>query len=71
LRSALQGLASQRGYQLHAPPLELCGDNAAMIAWAGAQRHVRGFRDGLDFSARARWPLDPDAPPAQGAGVKA
>ncbi len=71
LRAALDDLARARGYQLHAPPLELCGDNAAMIAWAGAERHVRGISDGLGFSARARWPLDPDAPPALGAGVKA
>ena len=71
LRAGLAALAEVHGYRLHAPPLVLCGDNAAMIAWAGAERHARGLIDGFDFTARARWPLDPDAPPAIGAGVKA
>src|SRR3546814_8084635 len=53
-----------------APPGWLCTDNAAMIAWAGAERFQHGLIDGLDAVARARWPLDPDAPPARGAGVK-
>jgi N6-L-threonylcarbamoyladenine synthase len=51
--------------------MALCTDNAAMIAWAGAERLVRGMTDGLDAAARARWPLDPAAEPAPGAGVKA
>ena len=48
------------------PPPALCTDNAAMVAWAGAERLARGLTDGLDFTARARWPLDPDATPALG-----
>jgi N6-L-threonylcarbamoyladenine synthase len=39
-----------------------------MVAWAGAERLARGWTNGLDFAARARWPLDPDAVPALGAG---
>ena len=39
-----------------------------MVAWAGAERLARGWTDGLDFTARARWPLDPDATPALGFG---
>jgi N6-L-threonylcarbamoyladenine synthase len=39
-----------------------------MVAWAGAERLARGFSDGLDFEVRARWPLDPQALPALGAG---
>jgi N6-L-threonylcarbamoyladenine synthase len=39
-----------------------------MVAWAGAERLARGLTDGLDFEVRARWPLDPDAPAALGAG---
>jgi N6-L-threonylcarbamoyladenine synthase len=42
-----------------------------MIAWAGAERLKRGLIDPLDFKARPRWPLDPDAVPVRGAGVKA
>ena len=71
LRAALGALAAAEGYALHVPPPELCTDNAAMIAWAGAERRVRGLADGLDAPARARWPLDPGAAPAIGAGVKA
>lgn len=53
------------------PPIELCTDNAAMIAWAGALRFAEGLVDPLDAPARARWPLDPEAERARGAGVKA
>ena len=49
----------------------LCTDNAAMIAWAGAERLALGQSDPLDFVARPRWPLDPDAEPVRGAGAKA
>ena len=40
------------------PPLELCTDNGAMIAWAGAERLALGLTDTLDVAPRARWPLD-------------
>ena len=53
------------------PPGWLCTDNAAMIAWAGAERFAKGLTDALDAPARARWPLDPDAEKVRGAGVKA
>ncbi len=49
----------------------LCTDNAAMIAWAGAERFGQGLTDTLDAPARARWPLDPNADKVRGAGVKA
>ena len=68
LRAALARTAATAGYSLHVPPPALCTDNAAMVAWAGAERLVRGLTDGLDFQVRARWPLDPDAAPALGAG---
>jgi N6-L-threonylcarbamoyladenine synthase len=54
-----------------APPLELCTDNGAMIAWAGIERLREGASDPLDIAARPRWPLDPEAEPVRGAGYKA
>lgn len=71
VRTALTGLAESHGLPFVAPPLWLCTDNAAMIGWAGALRYEAGLVDGLDAPARARWPLDPDAEKARGAGVKA
>ena len=68
LRKVLAAVAAGAGYALHVPPPALCTDNAAMVAWAGAERLARGWTDGLDLAARARWPLDPDALPALGAG---
>jgi N6-L-threonylcarbamoyladenine synthase len=68
---ALSRLADARGYRLAVPPPSLCTDNGAMIAWAGAERLACGLVDGLDFAAKPRWPLDPGAPAAIGAGVKA
>ncbi|AUW57234.1 tRNA (adenosine(37)-N6)-threonylcarbamoyltransferase complex transferase subunit TsaD [Sphingobium sp. SCG-1] len=71
IRCALETLAASHDLRFVAPPLWLCTDNAAMIAWAGAERFGLGLTDGLDFAARPRWPLDPDAQAARGAGVKA
>jgi N6-L-threonylcarbamoyladenine synthase len=71
LRGRLGALAARHGLRLVAPPPRLCTDNAAMIAWAGLERLRLGLTDGLDFAARPRWPLDPEAPPAAGAGRKA
>ncbi len=71
VRAALTGLAAAHGLPFVAPPAWLCTDNAAMIAWAGALRFEAGLTDSLDAPARARWPLDPAAEKARGAGVKA
>ena len=65
----LQTEADAAGFGLSVPPAWLCTDNAAMIAWAGIER--LGQDDPLDISARPRWPLDPEAEPVRGAGVKA
>ena len=52
------------------PSLKFCGDNAAMIAWAGIKRYKKKLIDGLDFTAKSRWPLDPSAKYLKGPGLK-
>nr|WP_310522056.1 tRNA (adenosine(37)-N6)-threonylcarbamoyltransferase complex transferase subunit TsaD [Polymorphobacter sp.] len=71
IRGALARLAQASGLAFVAPPLWLCTDNAAMIAWAGAERLALGMVDGLEAPARPRWPLDPGAETVRGAGVRA
>jgi len=71
IRAMLEQVADENGMAFTAPPQWLCTDNAAMIAWAGAERFAAGLTDPLDFVARPRWPLDPTAEKARGAGVKA
>jgi N6-L-threonylcarbamoyladenine synthase len=65
LRKILQHIATESGTVLVVPPPSLCTDNAAMIAWAGAERFALGLTDAFDTSPRARWPLaDVNKPPA-------
>ena len=54
----LRRVAADAGAALVVPPIALCTDNGAMVAWAGAERLALGETDGLDISAKARWPLD-------------
>ncbi len=61
LRGRLEEIAASHGATLVAPPVRLCTDNGAMIAWAGAERLRLGQVDALDFRPRPRWPLDPAA----------
>lgn len=71
IRERLEALAASNGLAFAAPAPALCTDNGAMVAWAGVERFRLGLVDGMDFRPRPRWPLDPDAPKATGAGVKA
>jgi N6-L-threonylcarbamoyladenine synthase len=66
IRKVLHRLAFEIGTVLIAPPLDLCTDNGAMIAWAGCERLALGLTDALDVAPRARWPLD-EAAAAHGA----
>lgn len=68
LRRRLKDAAAASGYELHVPPPALCTDNAAMVAWTGAERLALGHIDDLSCPARARWPLDEAAVPVLGAG---
>lgn len=72
LRGRLDDFAGRNSLTFTAPPMKLCTDNGAMIAWAGIERIWAGLPgDALSVVPRARWPLDGSAPPAPDAGVSA
>ena len=70
IRLMLQSLCIEENYQSIFPPIELCGDNAAMIALVGLEKFKLGKFDKLDYPAKPRWPLDENAAFLKGAGVK-
>ena len=70
LRQALNRLCAEHGVAFVAPPLHLCTDNAAMIAYAGGELYQAGHRSDMTLSARPRWPLDRTAAPLVGSGKK-
>ncbi len=70
IRAALETVCREFGARFLAPPLPLCTDNAAMIAWAGIERFRTGARDDMSLSARPRWPLDQTSPAMLGSGRK-
>jgi len=57
VRAALAKATAAGGFELVAPPVRLCTDNAVMVAWTGIERLRLGLADGLDFAPRPRWPL--------------
>jgi N6-L-threonylcarbamoyladenine synthase len=70
IRARLEAVCAEAGARFVAPPLRLCTDNAAMIAWAGIERFALGGRAGTELTARPRWPLDGAAPAMLGSGKK-
>jgi N6-L-threonylcarbamoyladenine synthase len=70
IRAALAAVADRAGARFLAPPLDLCGDNGAIVAWAAAERLAVRGPDDLTLGARPRWPLDAAATPMLGAGRK-
>ncbi len=67
IRRALAALAGEAGLSFVAPPLNLCGDNGAMIAWAGLERLRLGLVDDITAPARPRWPLAVEPAPVTAA----
>jgi len=70
IRNNLIKLSKEKNFIPVFPPVNLCSDNAAMIAWAGIERYKIDLIDDLEFPSRARWPLDVSAPFLKGSGVK-
>jgi N6-L-threonylcarbamoyladenine synthase len=70
IRNNLSILSSEMDFETIYPELQFCGDNAAMIAWAGIQRFKRNMIDDINITARSRWPLDKNAPYMKGPGLK-
>ena len=70
IRSMLINLCNKKNYQGIFPPIELCGDNAAMIALVGLEKFKLNKFNSLDHPAKPRWPLDENATFLKGAGVK-
>ena len=70
IRKNLQELSDEMKLNVIFPDLRLCGDNAAMIAWAGIKRYKKNLIDNLNLPAKSRWPLDKNAPYMKGPGLK-
>ena len=70
IRKNLSILSNEMGFETVYPDLKFCGDNAAMIAWAGIQRFKKNMIDDFTVSAKSRWPLDENAPYMKGPGLK-
>ncbi len=70
IRKNLSTLSNEMNFKTIYPDLKFCGDNAAMIAWAGIKRFKKNLIDNIDISAKSRWPLDSSAPYMKGPGLK-
>ena len=58
IRNNVAATVEGKGLRFIAPPINLCGDNAAMIAWAGVERYKLGLLDNINFVPRSRWSLE-------------
>ena len=70
IRKNLTKLSNEKNFTPIFPPINLCSDNAAMIAWAGIERYKKNLTNDLKFSSKPRWALDSSAPFLKGAGLK-
>ena len=70
IRENLTALSEEMNCKAIYPDLKFCGDNAAMIAWAGIKRFKKNLIDNIEISAKSRWPLDSNAPYMKGPGLK-
>ena len=69
IRETLSALGKEFNFETIYPDLKFCGDNAAMIAWAGIQRYKRNLSNNFEIRARSRWQLDENAPFMKGPGL--
>jgi len=70
IRKNLEKVSEEMNFKTIFPDLKFCGDNAAMIAWAGIKRFKKKLINDIDFPAKSRWPLDISAPYMKGPGLK-
>ena len=70
IRKNLNSLVKETGIKIIYPSINFCGDNAAMIAWAGIKRFKKKLIDNIEISAKSRWALDDNAPYMKGPGLK-
>ncbi len=70
IRKNLKNLSKEMNFKIIYPNIKFCGDNAAMIAWAGIKRYKKKLFDNIDITAKSRWPLDEKAPFMKGPGLK-
>ena len=70
IKEALSEVCINKKFNPIFPRKEFCGDNAAMIAWAGIQRYKKKLIDNLNVEPKSRWPLDKFAPYMKGPGLK-
>ena len=70
IRNKLIEVSEENNFKTIFPDINLCSDNAAMIAMVGLEKYRLKLFDNLDFQANPRWALDEEAKFLKGAGVK-